>query len=101
MVMSIVDDPNETAKKSIQTLPTHGVGAPRLALRSDGRVLLSTADLEGVDLSSRERWEGVLLSEAEARDVLGRVSFDEAAAKTAGHLIALDRKAKKESNGEE
>jgi hypothetical protein len=69
--------------------------------RAPGRVLLSTADLAHVDLSSRERWEGVLLNEAEAYDVLDQLDFEEAAAKTAGRIITLDRNAKKEGRNDE
>ena len=43
----------------------------------------------------RERWEGVLLNEAEACDVLDQLGFEEAAAKTAGHIITQVRNAKK------
>jgi hypothetical protein len=82
-----------------------GAGAshniPPVALRCDGRVLLSTADLAHVDLSSRERWEGVLLNEAEACDVLDQLGFAEAAAKTAAHIITQVRNAKKEGGNDE
>lgn len=37
---------------------------PALALRSDGRVLVSVAYVEGADLSERERWEGIVLNVA-------------------------------------
>lgn len=54
---------------------------PSYALRCDGRVLLSTRDLEGVDLSGRETFTGIVLSEAEASDALERMAnaFEEAA----------------------
>jgi hypothetical protein len=61
---------------------------PSYALRCDGRVLLSTRDLEGIDLSGRETFTGIVLSEAEASDALDRMAnaFEEAAAHSAGWL---------------
>lgn len=79
--------------------PSHNI--PPVALRCDGRVLLSTADLAHVDLSSRERWEGVVLNEAEACDVLDLLGFKEAAAKMAAHIITRVRNAKKEGSNDE
>ena len=60
--------------------------SPPYALRCDGRVLLSTHDLEGIDLSERETFTGIVLSEAEASDALDRMAdlFEDAAAHTAG-----------------
>ena len=68
--------------------------APPYALRCDGRVLLSTRDLEGIDLSDRETFTGIVLSEAEASDALHRMAdlFEDAAAHSAGWVR---RKAKK------
>jgi hypothetical protein len=72
-----------------------------LALRCDGRLLLSTADLEGVDLSGRELFTGIVLSEAEACDVLDRLAdiFDEAAAYSAARILKGSKKPT--SDGEE
>jgi hypothetical protein len=42
-----------------------------------------------------------LLNEAEAYDVLDQLDFEEAAAKTAGRIITLDRNAKKEGRNDE
>jgi hypothetical protein len=89
----------EPAELLTEAFAAHGI--PPVALRCDGRVLLSTADLAHVDLSSRERWEGVLLNEAEAYDVLDQLGFEEAAAKTAGRIITLARNAKKEGGNDE
>jgi hypothetical protein len=65
-----------------------------IAIRCDGRVLLSTVDLSNVDLSKREIWVGLVLTEAEAAAIHARVNFDEAAAEAVGRLRALDKKAK-------
>jgi hypothetical protein len=76
--------------------------APALALRSDGKVLLSVAYLRGVDLSERERWEGVVLTRAEATDARERVSgaCDDAAAHLAGRLLWKD-KGRDDGSGED
>lgn len=60
-----------------------------LALLSNGRVLLHVSELEGVDLSSFDRWEGVILSEAEAADLQDRISHGmaEAAGMLGGWLL--------------
>lgn len=68
---------------------------PPLALRCDGRVLVATTDLKDVDLTGRERWEGIVLTEAEAADVFDRMDFEQAASPTVASLIARDKKAKK------
>lgn len=66
---------------------------PALALRSDGKALLSVAYLDGVDLSARERWEGVVLTEAEAINARERVSdaCDDAAGHIAGRILWKDK----------
>jgi hypothetical protein len=73
--------------------------APSFALRCDGRVLLSTRDLGDVDLSGRETFTGIVLSEAEAADAFDRLAnaFEEAAAHGAGWLV---RQSKKKAKGE-
>ena len=73
--------------------------SPPYAVRCDGRVLLSTDHLEGVDLSGRETFNGVVLNEAEISDALDRVAdaFVEAAAYSVGWL----RKVKKGVGGKE
>lgn len=62
---------------------------PGLALRSDGKVLLSVAYLKGAELEGRERWEGVILNVAEAWDAIDAVSdgCDDAASRVAGHIL--------------
>ena len=59
------------------------------ALLCDGRLLLSVRDLEGIDLSDRETFTGVVLDEAESSDALDRMGpmFEEAAAFSAGWLL--------------
>jgi len=67
---------------------------PPYALLCDGRLLLSTRDLEGIDLADRETFTGVVLSEAEATDALDRMAdaFEDAAAHSAGWLRRKARK---------
>jgi hypothetical protein len=62
---------------------------PSLALRSDGKVLLAVAHVEGANIADRERWEGIVLSVAEAADVLDVVSdaADDAAGRTGGRIM--------------
>lgn len=62
---------------------------PGLALRSDGKVLLSIAYLKGAELDGRERWEGVILNVAEAWDAIDAVSdgCDDAASRVAGRIL--------------
>ena len=68
--------------------------APSLAFTSDGRVLLSVTYLAGIDLTAREQWTGVVLTEAEASDVRDAVAegCDDAAAHVGGYLIAQSKK---------
>ena len=76
-------------KASAEPLARHASRPiPALALRSDGRVLLSTASLAGADISERERWEGVVLHGTEAWDMLGHVSegCDGAASRVAARI---------------
>ena len=104
--MTIVNDSNATANKPADLAPTQEENdadeedaevepgtepdrdplPPLLALRCDGRILLSTHDLEGIDLTTRETFVGIVLSEAETSDVLDRTddAFLEAAARIAG-----------------
>jgi hypothetical protein len=49
-------------------------GRRRAGVRSDGKTLLSVTYLDGADLSSRERWEGIGLTEAETADMRERTS---------------------------
>jgi len=67
---------------------------PGLALRSDGKVLLSTAYLKGAELDGRERWEGVVLNVAEAWDAIDAVSdgCDDAASRVAGRILWRGKK---------
>ena len=62
---------------------------PPLALRSDGRVLLAVSHVEGVDIAGRERWEGIVLSAAEAAKVFNAMSgaADDAAGHAAGRIL--------------
>jgi hypothetical protein len=45
-----------------------------LAYRSDGRVMLSVAYVEGADLTGYETWTGILLSPEQAEEVLDGIS---------------------------
>ena len=76
--------------------------APPFALRCDGRVLLSTRDLGSVDLSERETFTGIVLSEAEASDAFDRLahSFEEAAAHGARWLVRQSKKKGKDEKDE-
>lgn len=62
---------------------------PGLAFRSDGAILLHVDHLEGADLSARQTWTGVVLSEAEASDAVDRLAdaADEAAGHIAGYVL--------------
>ena len=74
--------------------PTPAPPARSYALRCDGRVLLSTRDLEDIDLSARETFTGIVLSEAEASDALDRMgnAFEETAAHSVGWLRKRGKK---------
>lgn len=109
--MRTVKDPNDTANISadahpeteesppesgpVLTTPSAPSEVPTLAFRCDGKVLLSTADLSDIDLSKRELWVGLVLTEAEASDIHERLNFEEAAAPTTARILALAKKAKK------
>lgn len=90
----------ESADDELYTEPSSAPLAPPYALRCDGRVLLSTRDLEGLDFTGRETFMGVVLSEAEAADALDRLAhaFAEAASHGAGWLL---RQGKKDEKSEE
>jgi hypothetical protein len=92
-----IDAPTEEQSADVE--PHAAPRAPAFALRCDGRVLLSTRDLGGVDLSGREMFTGIVLSEAEAADAFDRLAnaFEEAAAHGAGWLV---RQSKKKVKGE-
>jgi hypothetical protein len=67
---------------------------PSLALRSDGKVLLAVEHVEGANIASRERWEGVVLSDPEAAKVFNAMSdaADDTAAQTAGRILSHGKK---------
>lgn len=107
--MCKIKNPNDTAKNLADVLdeahqtPEAGEAeaserpvedVPVLAVRCDGRILVSTKDLSGIDRAGRETWEGLVLTEAEASDIHERLNFEEAAAPTVARLLALDKKAK-------
>jgi hypothetical protein len=62
---------------------------PSLALRSDGKVLLAVEHVEGANVADRERWEGIVLSAAEAAKVFNAMSgaADDAAGHAAGSIL--------------
>jgi hypothetical protein len=74
---------------------------PTLALTSDGRVLLAVHYVDKVDLSDRETWTGIILTEAEACDALDAMSdaADDAAAHVGGRIIAMVKKRRGEPEG--
>lgn len=72
---------------------------PTLALASDGRVLLSLHYLAGADITGRERWAGIFLTDAEIDDAL--VAMSDAADDTASHIGgAIIARAKRERGDE-
>jgi hypothetical protein len=86
------------------TEPTSPPHVPSIAFRSDGEVLLSVAYLQGANmgaLADRERWEGVVLSEAERCDFLDSLSdgADDAAAHVGGRIIKRSKKSTPERSG--
>ena len=72
-----------------ETVQGRGPLVPSLALRSDGKVLLAVEHVEGADLADRERWEGIVLSAAEAAKVFNAMSgaADDAAGHAAGRIL--------------
>jgi hypothetical protein len=74
---------------------------PTLALTSDGRLLIAVHYLSEEALAGRETWTGVILTEAEACDVLDRMSdaADDAAGHIGGAIIARSRKRVEEPEG--
>jgi hypothetical protein len=88
----------ESADVEPRTDPNPAPLAPPFALRCDGRLLLSTRDLEGVNLSGRETFTGIVLSEAEAADALDRLdhAFHDAASHSAGWIL---RQSKEDETG--
>jgi hypothetical protein len=74
---------------------------PSTAITNDGRVLLSLHYVEGADISDRETWTGIFLSEEERLDVLASVAdrADDAAAHVGGRLIAKAKKDEPEESG--
>ncbi len=72
---------------------------PALALRSDGKVLLSVLHVAGADIAGRERWEGVVLFEPEAKDVFDAMSgsAEDIAGHVAGRILWHGRKGEEES----
>jgi hypothetical protein len=95
---SVLDALNAEAAPNTEPEPPR---VPTLALTSDGRVLLSLHYVEGADLSDRETWTGILLSEAESFDALDAMSdaADDAAAHVGGRIIARSKKRDKPGEG--
>ena len=77
-----------------------GPPVPGLAYFPDGRILISTAYLQGADLKGRERWEGVFADDAEAENARKRLqdAADDAAAHLGGQIIS-GKKTDEESKG--
>jgi len=74
---------------------------PSTAITNDGRVLLSLHYAEGADLSDRETWTGILLTEEERSDMLRAIAdgADDAAAHVGGRLIAKAKNGDPEESG--
>ena len=53
---------------------------PPLAMRCDGKLVVSIADIPESDLRGRELWTGLVLSPSEADAIYRRCHFEEAAA---------------------
>jgi acetylornithine deacetylase/succinyl-diaminopimelate desuccinylase-like protein len=72
---------------------------PGLAFRSDGKTLLHVAHVDVIP-ADRELWTGIVLSPAEAGDVLDRISdaSDEAAGHVGGYIIASNKRKKSEED---
>jgi hypothetical protein len=87
----VVDTANAESVPDIKPEPPR---VPALALRSDGRVLLSLTYLEGANLEGREQWTGIILNEAEACDALDvmRDAAGEAAAAVGVHILLRGEK---------
>jgi len=94
-VLKAIDAESEAVTDAERASPR----IPTLALTSDGRVLLSLHYVEGADLTDRETWTGIILTESEAYDALDAMSnaADDAAAHVGGRIIF---KSKKESGGD-
>lgn len=88
--MHSVKNSSVTANNS----PDVALDEPPLAIRSDGKILVSVVDLADIDLSGRELWTGLVLTQAEAAAIHPRFHFEEAAAFAIGDLRRLDKKAK-------
>ncbi|MCK6588579.1 MAG: hypothetical protein L6Q76_13455 [Polyangiaceae bacterium] len=91
----IEERPEEEPDTDPDPEPPH---VPTLALTSDGTVLLSLHYLTGADISGRERWTGVVLTEAEACDVLDAMSdaADDTAAHVGGRIIKRSKKSERD-----
>ncbi len=72
-----------------------------LAIRCDGVVLLSVDHAREADIVGRERWEGIVLSEAEACDAIDMMesASHEAAARIVGRMKRVGRKETGEAQG--
>lgn len=75
-----------TSSAANETTPSPPSPAPQFALASNGRILVSAAELAGRDLSGREVFMGIYLTLEEQRDVLG--FLDNAAADAAARMAA-------------
>ena len=89
--------PEEAAADVAEEEVTFDDSAP-LAMLCDKRILLNTRELGDVDLGDRPRWEGVILSEAEASDILDHLdaAFAAAAALVGGGILRRIKKVKTE-----
>jgi len=96
--------PEHLIEERPDTEPAPPPHVPSIAFRSDGEVLLSLAYVDGANmdaLAERERWEGIVLTEAERCDFLDAISdgADDAAAHVGGRIIKRSKKSEPEGDG--
>jgi hypothetical protein len=103
-VAAIEDRVSELGELVSRAQPDAPPGPPRIppfAVRNDGKVLLAVAHLAGCDLSSYERWEGVVLKPSERGAALNHLAdlFEDAAARTAARILYKDTRGEDEPAG--
>jgi hypothetical protein len=106
--MHSIDDSDDAVKKAAKPPETEPMSKPGaepslvapLALRSDGKTLLSVAHLQGVDVTGREQWTGMVLTEDEVGRIRDRLmnAFDEAAGRVGGRLRWDGKKGEDDGN---
>jgi hypothetical protein len=87
--LRVADLHREPASSEPSSPPPQPPRISPFAVRSDGKIILAVAHLAGCDLSDRERWEGVVLSDTERGYAIDHLAdlFEDAAARTAGRFL--------------